>query len=208
MNGKARTSLVRAFFLKIGYSSNMNRLILMLLLLLPAAPVLAEVYKWVDEAGNVHYTDMPDQGQEATKLPAFQYKSPVPSTPTPPLSTSTPPATSTSIPSDFAPDAGVTYSITITSPEQDATVRDNQGIVPVAIDTSPLPREGLVYQMYLDGKPWYEPFSGQNVFLSNVDRGTHTIHVQLLNSQGGSLGQSNSVTFHLHRTSILRRTPR
>ena len=192
---------------------DMNRFIILLLAFWPLIG-MTDVYKWVDDEGRVHYGDQPRADSNATRLTGFETGSPPIDKPAPPEPV---PAETGGTPGvynfpelfgDRSAQQQASYSIRITTPLQDATVRDNQGIIPVAFTTSPMPEDDFSYQMYLDGKPWYEPFSGQNVFLSNVDRGTHTIHVQLLNSQGGSLGQSNSVTFHLHRTSILRRTPR
>ena len=102
----------------------------------------------------------------------------------------------------------MSYSIRITTPLQDDTVRDNQGIIPVAFTTSPMPEDDFSYQMYLDGMPWFQPFFSQQVYLSNVDRGTHTIQVKLMNSEGTVVGESDGVTFHLHRATALKRSPR
>ena len=87
-------------------------------------------------------------------------------------------------------------------------MRDNQGIIPVAFTTSPMPEDDFSYQMYLDGMPWFQPFFSQQVYLSNVDRGTHTIQVKLMNSEGTVVGESDGVTFHLHRATALKRSPR
>jgi hypothetical protein len=190
----------------------MKRIILLLMCVWSLA-ASAEVYKWVDEEGNVHYSDRADTAGDVTRLPAFQYKSPVPSSPP---SQPRAPTPSTADQRQFEPDfpeeqqqlQPSRFIIRIASPAQDATVRDNQGIVPVAIQTTPQPGQGTLYQMYLDGKPWYQPFAGQRAYLSNVDRGTHTIHVVMLSSTGSKLGESNRVTFHLHRHSIKHPRPR
>lgn len=187
----------------------MKRLILLLALVLPLA-VSGEVYKWTDEKGNVHYGDRVDESQEAKKLPEFHYKSPVPSTVSPPQGATAPTEGTVRLDSDF-PLEGTQqlqpsrYLISIVSPTGNGTVRDNQGVVSVAIRTVPLPRYGALYQMYLDGEPWYQPFAGQRANLAGVDRGTHTIHVELLSASGEKLGESNKVTFHLHQASSINR---
>jgi hypothetical protein len=199
--------MVRAFFMEIGYSLYMNRLILLILILLPSF-CMADVYKWVDADGTVHYGDKVDEGLDATKLPSSQYKVP-PSTPVEPL-----PDYPRSISSGYSPELpaarqqdqpGSKYIIRITSPTPDATVRDNQGIVQVSMETEPRMRSGHAYQMYVDGKPWYQPFVGQRVILSNLVRGTHTIQVKAVAQNGEALGESNSVTFFMHRRSKLHK---
>jgi len=43
---------------------------LLILLALPSAPVVAEVYKWTDEAGRVHYGErLPPEGAQRMALP-------------------------------------------------------------------------------------------------------------------------------------------
>ena len=194
----------------------MNRLIILLLLLWPFVG-MAEVYKWVDDEGRVHFGDRPSADINATRLQGFESISPPPVDETPateqamdePEGTGTPGVYKfPEIFGDGPAQQGVSYSIRITTPLQDATVRDNQGIIPVAFTTSPMPGDDFSYQMYLDGMPWFQPFFSQQVYLSNVDRGTHTIQVKLMNAEGAVVGESNSVTFHLHRASALRRSPR
>jgi hypothetical protein len=180
----------------------MNRLI-PILLLLPLS-VLADVYKWVDEMGTIHYSDEAGKNPDATRVPSSVYESPLPSRPSPPLSSLPAMSQTTPLPGDSEMEA-TSYSVTIVSPTRDATIRDNRGMVPVTVSTTPRPRKGLAYQVYLDGKPWYEPVASDQFTLSNVDRGTHRIKVQLLDSAGNLLDESGGVTFHLHRASVLKR---
>ncbi len=192
----------------------MKRFLILLLALWPLIG-MAGVYKWVDDEGRVHYGDQPGAGSNATQMPEFDAGSPAPADvpvvadPEPPMPGDTPGVYKfPEIFGDGPAQQGVSYSIRITTPLQDATVRDNQGIIPVAFTTSPMPGDDFSYQMYLDGMPWFQPFFSQQVYLSNVDRGTHTIQVKLMNAEGAVVGESNSVTFHLHRASALRRSPR
>lgn len=192
----------------------MNRLIILLLLLWPFVGI-AEVYKWVDDEGRVHFGDRPSADTNATRLQGFESSSPPPVDETPAIEPAQEEPSGTpgvykfpEIFGDGPAQQAASYSIRITTPLQDATVRDNQGIIPVAFTTSPMPEDDFSYQMYLDGMPWFQPFFSQQVYLSNVDRGTHTIQVRLMNSDGAVVGESNTVTFHLHRASALNRSPR
>ena len=192
----------------------MKRFLILLLVLWPLVG-MAGVYKWVDDEGRVHYGDQPGADSSAIQMPEFDAGSPAP--PDAPVAADPEPSTPGGTPGvykfpeifgDGPAQQGVSYSIRITTPLQDATVRDNQGIIPVAFTTSPMPEDDFSYQMYLDGMPWFQPFFSQQVYLSNVDRGTHTVQVKLMNAEGAVVGESNSVTFHLHRASALRRSPR
>jgi hypothetical protein len=193
---------------------NMKRFIILLLACWPLIGMTG-VYKWVDDEGRVHYGDQPGSNSNVTHMPEFDVKSspaadePVIADPEPAAPGGTPGVYK--FPELFGDGPalqGVSYSIRITTPLQDDTVRDNQGIIPVAFTTSPMPEDDFSYQMYLDGMPWFQPFFSQQVYLSNVDRGTHTIQVKLMNGEGAVVGESNSVTFHLHRASALNRGPR
>jgi hypothetical protein len=186
-----------------------------LLAIVFSVSVSAEVYKWVDEEGRVHYGDRPGDSSNATRLPGFEASSPPPPVEAPspkePAPAAKPAETTPGVYSfpelfgDRSVPGPANYNISITTPLQDATVRDNQGIIPVAFTTTPMPDEDFSYQMYLDGEPWFQPFFSQQVYLSNVERGSHSIQVRLMDSEGTVVGESNSVTFHLHRASALNR---
>ncbi len=45
-----------------------NRLILLLISIFLCSQVLAEVYKWVDENGKVHFSDQPQQGAQQIQV--------------------------------------------------------------------------------------------------------------------------------------------
>lgn len=47
----------------------MTRLIILLALLIPAAGLHAEIYKWVDEQGQVHYSDQKPEDWPVTEIP-------------------------------------------------------------------------------------------------------------------------------------------
>jgi glutaredoxin len=50
-------------------SGAMPRLMVLLALLLPAAGLHAEIYKWVDEQGQVHYSDQKPEDRPVTEIP-------------------------------------------------------------------------------------------------------------------------------------------
>jgi len=167
-----------------------------LLILLLSPSVHAEIYKWVDERGNVHYGDEPAApGAEPVQdLPG--------------LSTYAPPSLPSMKSSEEAESAGAStvpahpgYKVLrIISPEPEATVRSAPGEVAVFVALDPVLYEGDYLQVILDGKALPEKYTSTVIHLNNVDRGEHRISVAVHDSSGKKLKQSKSVTFYLHRT--------
>jgi len=151
------------------------------------------VYKTVDEHGNVVYTDDPVGHGEPVNLP--------------PLSTVPPPRYQTVSPAQTGKaEARPAYyqQLTIMSPTQDETVRDNPGNVTILAGVNPeLNIEaGDRLQFYLDGKPVGEASEAEKVTIPNVDRGAHTVAVAVVDTAGKELKRSDEVRFYLHRQSI------
>jgi len=170
----------------------MKRLPILLLVL--AAGVHAEVYKSVNESGEVVYSDQPSPNAQRMKLPELPTYSPPP---IPSFSAGT---------SQTKPVAASPYkSVKIVVPENDATVRDNQGIVrvEVALDPSLMVQQGHKIQFYLNGEPHGVPVGTTSISFSNLDRGTYTLTSSVVNAEGAVLSSAAPVVFHLHRESVL-----
>ena len=124
----------------------------------------------------------------------------------PPLSTYTPPPVTQPPVSDPDPaQSNETYkSMVFVAPVNDATIRDNQGIVSasVQLDPSLMGQQGHKIQFYLDGSPHCTPVAGSNLMIKNLDRGTHALGARVLNADGKSLFSADPVTFFLHRQSV------
>ncbi|WP_028024286.1 DUF4124 domain-containing protein [Enterovibrio calviensis] len=174
---------------------------LCLLLLLGALSNTAhsdEYYRWVDENGTLHLSDAKPEfsielGVEVDVL--TQPKSNRIETP------DTPPAPPT--PSEPETPA-VASHVELLSPSDEATLRDNQGNIHIEMSTDlPLGSNQRV-RAVIDGKPQKSQRS-LALALNNVDRGSHTIKVQLL--EGGKvIANSSSITVFLHRA-IQRKAP-
>lgn len=170
----------------------MVRLLLLCLPLVAAVATATEVYKWVDEDGNVIYSDRPREG--AQRLEAVEVQTVEPP-PLPPARREPPPV----------PQARPYETVAVTSPENDATFWDTAGNVSVSVQVSP-PLQGhfghrLV--VYLDGEPIAEPGMRTSFELTNVDRGSHTLRAVVIDREGKEVAASPSSTFHLHRASRL-----
>jgi hypothetical protein len=171
------------------YGEFMKRFPLLFILL--AASVQADVYKSVNEKGEVVYSDQPTANAQRMKLPEL----PTYTAPPIPAVTSTPKA---------APVASPYKSVKIVAPENDATIRDNQGVVKVAVALNPplMTREGHKIQFYLNGEPHGMPVATTSISFSNLDRGTYTLTSSVIAANGDVLTSADPVVFHLHRESV------
>ena len=148
---------------------------------------MAEVYRSVDENGNVVFTDQPSPDAELIEIDELQ-TIPAPSSGdfeyTPPPAKPRPKYT----------------SVTITSPEHDLPIRNNSGNVTVTIATEPALRGSDELVLILDGK---EIILGQATAkaFNAMDRGSHQLRAIIRDGSGRILQSSESVTFHLLRHS-------
>ncbi len=154
---------------------------LLLISLSFAAPAFAEVYRSVDAEGNVVFSDEASPEAEKIIIPklqtipalnpgSFQYK-PAAKRPQP-------------------------YTLAITSPADDAAIRNNAGNISVSVSVKPDLSSGDKLVIYLDGK---EVGTGTSVSLQNIDRGTHQLRAVIRDSNDRIRKSSKSVRFHMLR---------
>jgi len=146
------------------------------------------------------FSDLPPVNAEEAKRDAVEVESPntyestsaVPETPF-----AEAPATETS---------GSFYQfLEVLQPAQDESLRDNAGNVTIVASVQPELRRGDALQLVMDGALSAAEAEGASIFLGNVDRGTHTISLRIVDRAGNVLIQSDPVTFHLLRHSILHK---
>lgn len=169
----------------------MHRITLLLVLGLLPALAAAGVYKWVDADGTVHYGDTPQQGAEEVHVPPPQTYTPAPYTPI--------------APQTEAPAVPAEYTrMAITTPEAEATLRDNTGAIAVSFTLEPALKteRGHALVVLLDGQA-QAPVKGTSTTLENVTRGSHTLQGQIVDATGMVLISSPTITVHLHRQSVL-----
>lgn len=165
--------------------------VLLLILSLPSAA--AEVYRWTDANGVVHYGDKaPDAKTRPAQLPQLQV---IPGTPagTPPASPSGAGGSS----AEAAP-AAEKPRLSIAAPQPEQVIRDTSRQLSVRVDLqSPLPEgAGLIY--YLDGVAQNaKPTQERGHIIGNVDRGSHLIDVGVVDRGGKLLVRTPPVIVHV-----------
>ena len=97
------------------------------------------------------------------------------------------------------------YQLQIVSPEDDKTIRANDGNLTVNIQIRPAlsQKRGDMIQLRMDDRPYGLPNAGLSFNLANIDRGTHTLSAVVMNAKGEELAQSAVIKFHLQRNSVL-----
>jgi hypothetical protein len=107
---------------------------------------------------------------------------------------------------DQTKSVAVETPLAITTPANNASVRENAGNVNIMARVDPELRIGHKIRIVLDGSP--EQAGAQNAFiLPNVDRGTHTLVAEVIDDAGNVVISSPPTTFHLQRVSAPRPTP-
>jgi hypothetical protein len=161
------------------------------LMLAVGAAQAGKIVKYTLPSGEVIYSDKPPpeatSGEDVTVEPLQSFTVP----PAPPLEDST-------ADKDDEDDDGTYKEFTVTSPANDATIRDNGGNVRISLSLSPALRSGHNIEVMMDGQS-IGSGTGTSVTLTEVDRGTHTVQATVKDDQGKEIARSNSVIFHLRR---------
>ncbi len=171
----------------------MNKLCIALSLMMVICISYADIYKWVDSQGNVHFSDTPHPGAEKLNIPDAQTYSP-------PVPQSTEPEQLTPTNSDTHKP---TYTkIAITQPDNEATIRNNQGAIAVTAEVDPDLLPGDKVQLIFDGSPLGEPQTNLLFQLSGIYRGSHTIAVQVIDADGVAVETSEPITVFMFRPRV------
>lgn len=176
--------------------NGMNRLrFVALLCLLPALATADRIYTWTDDQGVRHYSDTPkdERAEELTPERLNLYQRFVAPVPTPDLPDD--PATV----DDDDPFPGYDRLV-IRTPGDEQVVRDNLGNVEVEVALEPALQEGHRLLARINGERRGE-FDSPRFTLSEVHRGTWELQVAVLDEEGGTLMESEAITFFMHQAS-------
>lgn len=175
-----------------------------LLLLLFILPAQAEIYRWVDDNGNVVFSDEPHPQAEKVDLPPSTTYTPVEDEESSEILKLSP-EEATGEEAVEEQDAVPDYQLRIIAPANDESIWVNNGDVTVSMIVEPQlnAERGDRILLQLDGVAVGEPQASTTYQFNNLSRGTHSLTAQVVDSSGTTLTSSDTVTFHLHRASIL-----
>lgn len=186
----------------------MNLKWLPVLLLLFSPATLANIYKWVDQHGTVHFSDQPQPGASLVPVdPKTLNDSPAATASEPAAAASDNtrqvPNQAEANPADKHPPVPATYkTLEIITPANQGTIRDNNGTIEIKVNVEPKLNEGDSLQVLLDGNPYGDKNNTTSLSITNVDRGEHKLAVQLEDKNGTVLKTSSTITIFLHRAFI------
>lgn len=168
----------------------MIRMLVLAMLLIPGI-ACADVYRWVDDNGVVHYSDQPNvAGSQPVELPDLQF------TPPPPEIGQVPSLGQT------GPDkAKPSIFMQLVSPKPQATIRQGIGEVPIKVELSRPLASGEYLTYYLDGKPMVKKSRQTSVTLHDIERGAHQLSVAL-KRDGKRIASTDAVTVYVKRPSV------
>lgn len=168
------------------------RHLLFFLLLCWGLPAVANVFTYVDANGNRVFTDQPTKGAKRVEIPPTNNLTATPSGHKAPAASKAPKAK-----------AMAHYQLLrILVPEPDATIRNMQGEMIVTVTSEPALMEGHAYRLLLDGQPVGDTGRSPVFPLSNVDRGTHQLSVEIIDAQGRVVERTPNQPFHMQRISL------
>jgi len=173
------------------------RIFIGFLAVLGAGLALAQAYRWVDEDGVVHYSDVPMEGAEQIQLPQDQRRRP---SYAPQQS-----AARTQAPAENAaePPAVFKYeSIEIVAPAPEETLWNIEGVLNVALRVTPALRPEDQVRVYFDGEA--RLVRGTSFQLQEVWRGVHNIQAEIVDPTGKLMARSLPNRFYVQQNSIAR----
>lgn len=167
-----------------------NKTILLLLSILLSINCYAnekKIYTWKDKKGVLVFSDTPHVGAKEINLTSQDLNMP---------------AIDVSIVDTHEQKKSIDFSIKITSPEHNQTIRDNAGSVYVTTQIAPRFKTGLTLQLFINDIAYNSPSTTSTFALKNIERGEHTLRVKLFNEQHEIIALSPEKTFFMHRKGL------
>jgi hypothetical protein len=150
------------------------------------------LYTWKDANGVVHYSDKPVQGKKAQQIEADVGSNVIPR------------LNDGVLKADNTPPGEHSYKVSIRSPQNEATIRDNMGRLSVIGQVEPEIPEGYSYRLRVNDQILGVSDSEPVFHLMNVNRGEHKLKLELLNQKGKVIASSPVRIIYLHRASVLQ----
>ncbi|MBN3861016.1 DUF4124 domain-containing protein [Pseudomonas frederiksbergensis] len=158
-------------------------------------PAMAEVFTYVDAQGNRVFTDQPGT-RNAKRVPLATSNR---------MSANPSGAPVTAAKETKAKPLFHYDMLRVLVPEPDATIRSSAGELIVSVTSEPGLQQGHRYRLLLDGQPTAEPGPSPVFALSNIDRGSHNLSVEILDEQGRTVERTANQPFHMLRISLAQK---
>ncbi|MDG9759680.1 DUF4124 domain-containing protein [Pseudomonas sediminis] len=169
---------------------------LLFCLLLITQVVSAQVYTYIDAEGNRVFTDKP-RSSNAERVMLAPSNSAQMNQPQSTVRMAPPPAVTKPT---------VHYQVLrILVPEPDASIHNGSGDMIVTLNSEPGLLPGHSYRLLLDGAPQGEISRSPVFSLQHVDRGTHQLVAEIIDSAGLIVERTPAQPFHMHRMTLAQK---
>jgi hypothetical protein len=171
-----------------------KRIFLAFISIIAASAVMAQAYRWVDEDGVVHYSDLPHEGAERIDLSAESRR------PRPVAAARAAPTRAAATEQE-KPAAPFRYqTLIINAPAAEQTLWNIEGVLNVSLDLRPALQPGHEVRVYFDGEA--RTVSGLNFQIEEVYRGVHNLQAEVIDETGRLMIRSLPNRFYVQQHSI------
>ncbi len=158
----------------------------------PGSALAQQIYRSVDEHGNVVFSDQPPApGQEGEQVELGDLNTAPPPEPRP-----------RPAPAQQEPEPAVAPTVTITSPDDETTIAMGPGNFSVSGSAEPPLGPGERLQLFMDGEAVGPPQAGASWGLEGVLRGPHDLVIRRVNNSGKTIAESDPVRVYVLRPSL------
>lgn len=176
-----------------------NKVLFIALLLMTSTVMSAQVYRWIDGDGVVHFSDRPEQGAEKIVLRQVDTYTPV-------------------LPQPYIPDdvpvvkeePVAKYTLlNIVMPEDDSVVWVTGGLMQALVAIDPELQPGHRIALFLNGSLVEgTPVADTVINATGIIRGTHQLQAAVVDTDNNELLRSDPITIHARAHSIFDRLRR
>ena len=162
-----------------------------------AANENATVYYWTDAQGVTHFSDRAVAGNPVNSK-QVEIVNPPTNNPNP--------VTENTASSAVPTTPTIAYTLSISSPQSEQTIRDNEGRISVQNQLSPAitAEDPAQLVLYVDGNRYGCSTASLSCEATNVERGAHQLRSELVSQSGKILASSESITVYLFRVTAIK----
>lgn len=165
----------------------MIRIVLFFSLLFVSITLYAKIYQWTDDKGVIHFSDVPHGNSRQIELQEVQTYFP---------------SAAGIHPVKTANYSNPDLKISVIIPQNNATIRNNQGQLIVKISPSLLLGKMDSIVIRIDEQSVFRFRSALQFTLNDIARGEHRLILEVIDSQGNTLTRSEPIVFFMHRPLI------
>jgi hypothetical protein len=152
-------------------------------------------WKWTDDNGVVHYSDVPVEGAEQVNIAEYSRATGAN------LSRNSAPSSNAATEAESAAAPGYA-SISISSPAAEETLWNIEGRLTVSVNVSPGLQSGHQIRAYYDGQA--QIVQGTTFTIDEVFRGVHNLQVEVIDGSGKLMIRSQPNRFYVQQNVVTR----